>query len=221
MRTALALLAAAIVLSGCSGSGGNAPPPSVHPESTSSAGPPPPPAPTSDTLHLLAQPQMATALPSGSSEVATPVGFGGGAGAPGGPQTPAAHWSYLVTSSTNVTGGEAHLWVNIKEQLIITSNPAQPQCSWQLTVHVGSDNQALTPCINEQAGVVQPGIKELVFPLTIDSPIQTERNETVLLSLTRAGFSLSTNNAVDLLSGSSDHDSRLILKGLHEPLATA
>ena len=216
MRLPAALLVAALLLAGCSGSGGKAPAGATpaSSSSTTSTGPPPPPRPTSDTLHLLEMPRMAPALPSGGAEVATPVGFanGGGAGAA------QSRWNYVVRHGTNITGGEAHIWVNVKETLIVTTNPAQPQCTWQLTVLVGADNAPLNPCINEQAGTVQPGIKELVFPLTVDSPIQTEQNESISLGLARSGFSLSTNNAVDLLSGSSDHDSRLQLKGLAEEI---
>jgi hypothetical protein len=219
MRLALALLACCLVLSGCS-SNKAATPPAVVPSLSSPSGPPPPPPPTSDTLHLMAPPEMLTALPSGGSESATPVGFGGGNG-PGQQQMVNGKWSYLVKHSTNVTGGEAHIWVNVKETLIEESNPAQPQCSWRLVLAVGSDNNPITPCINEATGPVNPGIKELVFALTVDSPIQTEANETVTVQLQRSGFSASTNNAVDLLSGSSDHDSRIQLKGLKELLPKA
>lgn len=217
MRLAFALLAVCLVLSGCSGGGSSAPTATSSSSSMTSAAPPP--VPTSDTLHFLAAPDAAPVLPSGSAEATTPVtvaNFGGPGG--GGTAPQGARWTYVVRSHTNVTGGEVHLWINIKETMFDNpGTPAQPQCTWHLVVALGSDNDPVSSCINEPAGPISAATKELVYPLVLDAPREMEANETITVHLTRTAFSLSAQNAVDALSGSTDHDSRIVLKGLHEP----
>ena len=213
----LVLLAAA--LAGCSGGGDDAgSQPQASAASTSTA-PPPPPLPTSDTLHFLAAPDMAPALPDGSTEASTPVtvaDFGG----PGG-QGPdqGAEWRHRVERATNVSAGEVHIWIEVKETLFQSpDSPVRPTCSWTLTVAIGADNAAIVGCIQEPPGPVNPGIKELTFMVAPASPIELEANETVTVRLERSGFSLSPNNAVDAKSGSADRDSRITLRGLKEPI---
>lgn len=214
----LVLLASA--LAGCSGGdeGGDAPPTASR--STTSAVPPPPPLPTSDTLHFLAAPDMAPALPDGSAEVSTPVtvgGFDNGGGQ--GPEGQGAEWRHQVERASNVTGGEVHVWIEVKETLLHTpDNQVNPSCTWSLTVEIGADNNAILGCIQEPAGPINPGTKELTFNLAFASPIELEANETVTVRLERSGFSLSPNNAVDAKSGSAERDSRIVLKGLKEPI---
>jgi hypothetical protein len=174
-----------------------------------------PPVPTSDTLHLLAAPQMAPRLPSGSTESATPVTVGN-FGQPG-PQA-GALWTYQVKEHTNVSAGEVHVWIDIKETLVDNpGTPQQPQCTWRLTTAIGADIQPIRSCINEPAGPIAAGTKELVYTLVLESPVELEANETVSVRLDRSAFSPSPNNSVDALSGSADHDSRITLKGLKEP----
>lgn len=216
---ALALLGLlAVSLAGCSGGGddGSGTPQAGSSSSTSTA-PPPPPRPTTETLHFLAAPDMSTVLPG--SESRTPVGFGGGGGpGPGGGQPP-ARWTYQVTTATNVTGGEVHVWVDVKETMVETpSPPGQTPCTWQLTVNVGGDTAPLEHCANEPPGPINVGVRELVFSLVLTNAIDMEANETIIVTLTRSAFSLSANNAVDALSGSEAHDSRITLRGLKEPI---
>ena len=213
----LVLLASA--LAGCSGGdeGGAAPPPASA--SSTSTAPPPPPLPTSDTLHFLAAPDMAPALPDGSSEVSTPVTVGGFDNGGQGPETQGAEWRHQVERPTNVTGGEVHVWIEVKETMLHTpDNQVRPTCTWRLTVEIGADNNAIVGCIQEPAGPINPGTKELTFDLAFASPIELEANETITVRLERNGFSLRANNAVDAKSGSADRDSRILLKGLKEPI---
>jgi hypothetical protein len=220
LAASLALLA--LLVSGCSDGGsddgGAAPTASL----TSSTAPPPPPLPTSDTLHFLASPDMAPALPSGSSEVATPVTVGNFGQGGQGPDAEGAEWRHSVERPTNVSAGEVHLWIVVKETLFVApDNQAMPTCAWSLTVELGADVEAIEACLQEPPGPINPGTKELVFPLAIASAIELEANETITVRLERAGFSLSPNNAVDALSGSADHDSRIRLAGLREPIRPA
>lgn len=214
----LALLASS--LAGCSGGGDEEPAdrPSSSASSTSTALPPPP-LPTSDTLHFLAAPDMAPALPDGSSEVSTPVtvaGFDNGGQGQGGL---GAEWRHKVERATNVTAGEVHIWVEIKETMLHTpDNQVRPTCTWSVTVAIGADNPAIVGCIQEPPGPINPGTKELSFSLALSSPIELEANETVTVRLERSGFSLSAENAVDAKSGSADRDSRIRLQGLKEPI---
>jgi hypothetical protein len=224
MRLLAAVALLALFLAGCSGGdgggGGNGGESPAASASSSSTTPPPPPLPTSDTLHFLAAPEMAPALPPGSTETATPVTVGD-FGNPGGqgPENQGAEWRRQVERATNVTAGEVHVWVNVKETLLhMPDSPARPSCTWSLTVEIGADNPAIEGCIQEPAGPINPGIKELVFTVVLGSPIELETGETVLVRLERSGFSLSPNNAVDALSGSAEHDSRITLRGLAEPI---
>ena len=117
------------------------------------------------------------------------------------------------------SAGEVHVWVEIKETMLHTpDNQVRPTCTWALTVEIGADNNAILGCIQEPAGPINPGTKELTFNLVPASPIELEANETITVRLERNGFSLSANNAVDAKSGSADRDSRIVLTGLKEPI---
>jgi hypothetical protein len=219
MRALLAAAALlALALAGCSGGGGDPSPsgPSGGTTTSSTATATAAPVPTSDTLHFLAAPMMAPLLPPGSPEAATPVtvsDFGRGGNGPEG-----AEWRYTVTAPTNVTAGEVRVWVQVKETLYENpGTPLQPQCTWRLTAEVGADVEPVRSCINEPLGPIGPGTKELTYTLLFESPIGLEAGETITVRLERSAFSLSTNNAVDALSGSAEHDSRIVLRGLREP----
>jgi hypothetical protein len=217
MRSFLAAAALlSLALAGCSGGSPDSAAPSASASSSATMTSTAPPVPTSDTLHFLAAPQMAPRLPSGSPEAATPVTVGN-FGQSGGPQA-GAQWTYLVKQHTNVTAGEVHVWINIKDTLFDNpGTPAQPQCTWRLTTAIGADIQPIRSCVNEPPGPIAAGTKELLYTLVLDSPVELEANETVSVRLDRSAFSPSPNNSVDALSGSADHDSRITLKGLQEP----
>lgn len=216
---ALALLSLlALLLAGCSDGGSEEPSPNAPAASaTSSTAPPAPPVPRTAVLHFLAAPAMTTGALPGSDE-RSPVGFGDGG--PDGNQAPAARWAYQVTTATNVTGGEVRIWIEIKEQMLpsIFGNPTDPPCTWRITTNVGGDSAPLVNCVNEPAGPINPGIKELAVTLVLQDPLELEVGETITVTLERTAFSASPNNAVDALSGSADHDSRIELKGLKEPI---
>jgi hypothetical protein len=219
MRALLAAAALlALALAGCSGGSPDpAAPSGATGSSSSTMTSTAPPVPTSDTLHFLGAPQMAPRLPSGSSETATPVTVGN-FGQNGGPQPVGAEWTYAVKAATNVTAAEVHVWITIKETLFDNpGTPTQPQCTWRLTAAIGADIPPIVSCINEPAGPINAGTKELTYPLVLGSPVELEGNETIRVRLDRSAFSLSPNNSVDALSGSADHDSRILLKGLKEP----
>lgn len=215
MRLLAVVALLTLALAGCSGGSPDDPSPPAGSSSSSSATAAPAPVPTSDTLHFLAAPAMAPALPPGSSESATPVTVGNfGQAQP----RAGADWAYSVTAPTNVTAGEAHLWIDVKETMYESpSPPGQTQCTWRLTAEVGADIQPIQACVNEPIGPINPGTKELVFTIVLGSPVDLEANETIQVRLERAAFSLSANNAVDALSGSAEHDSRITLRGLKEP----
>lgn len=222
MRGAVVLLSLAFLLAGCSGDGGGdgSAGGSVSAPSTSatSTGPAPPPVPRTDTLHFLLAPAMTPVPPTGSDE-RSPVltGFNGPGG---GQQETGASWSYQVTERTNVTAGEVRVWVEIKEQMLpsVFGNPFDPPCTWELTTTLGAGGAEIENCLNEPPGPIAPGIKELVFTLVLESPSGLEPGQTITVTLERTAFSASPNNAVDALSGSAEHDSRIRLAGLKEPV---
>lgn len=219
-----ALLAASLALAGCSdssddtGSTGAA----TSSSTSTSTGPPPKPVVLSDTLHFLAPPEMAPALPDGSSETSTPAvsGFGGPGGGGGGQQDEQGpEWTYVVGTAANVSNAEVHVWIEITETLVPSpfTNPTQPACTWILFLQLGADDEGDMGCLTEPAGPISPGTKELVFNF-VGLDAELELNETITASFFRTAFSTSMNTPVNVLSGSSDHDSRAILGGLKEPV---
>ena len=175
----------------------------------------------SDTLHLLAPPDMAPALPEGSSEVSTPTStFGGG---PGQDENP-AQWSYQLTGSGNVSNAVVTVWIEIVDTLFPPApnptNPAGSSCAWYVSLALGADSQPRFACLSEPVGPINPGTKELVFAL-VGLDAELEQNETVTLAFGRNAFSPSPENSVFVLSGSAEHDSRIELKGLGEPVPDA
>lgn len=223
MRIAL-LFVLAFALAGCSDSGGSTDAPIASSSSTTTTGPPPKPVVTSDTLHLLAPPQMALALPSGSSEVSTPAttGFNGPGGGGGGQDDPGAAWSYVVTAPSNVSGAQVNIWIEITETLVPSpfTNPTQPACTWILVLELGADGEPEFGCLAEPTGPINPGVKELVFTFA-GLGTEMEVNETIHVEFRRTAFSASANNSVFVLSGSTDHDSRVKLNGFKDPIPDA
>lgn len=221
MRNAarLTVLALAIALAGCSDGGSDdATAPPASSSSSSTTGPPPAPAVTSDTLHLLAPPTMALVLPEGSPETATgtaqDLGPGGGGD---GSQEPAARWTFQVGSNSTVTAAEIHVWVEIKDTLLQPVDPRDPQdsCTWIAVLELGSDGSPAMGCLSEPPGPINAGTKELIFDLIgLDGGLEV--NETITFTFHRRAFSASPEDSVAVLSGSAEHDSRLVLQGLKE-----
>lgn len=224
MRQAL-FLVLAILLAGCSDGGDGSGSGSTASASMTTTGPPPKPVVLSDTLHLLAPPDMAPALPSGSSETSTPTdgGFGGGPGG-GGQEGPQAEWTYQVTANSTVTSAEVHVWIEITDTLAPSpfQNPFDQgqQCTWLVVLEMGADGEPETGCLVEPPGPINPGTKELVFDV-VGIGAEMEAGETITLSFHRNAFSASAENSVFVLSGSEAHDSRAVLNGLEEPVPDA
>lgn len=223
---AIALLAVlSLLMAGCSGNpddGGSDATPSSS-STTTSTGPPPKPVVYSDTLHFLEAPSMAPALPLGSSESRTPTsgGFGGGGGGGGQNDDPTALWEYPLTNGANITGGEIHVWIEITEILVqqpLGFPPGETPCTWYLILELGADNDANVPCLSEPVGLINPGTKELVFSFLATDPYMLQANETISARFARSPFGISTEPSVYVLSGSTDHDSRAVLRGLQEAI---
>lgn len=217
-----AIVVGALLLSGCAEdpasdpAGAAAAPLS---QTLTSTGPPPKPPVFSDTLHFMAAPDMVLKLPVGGSDILTPTdtgGFGGGGGGPGndGPQS---QWSYQVLRDHNTTGATVHVWIQVHEQMVQGAGfpPTQNPCTWFVVLEVGSDSEGDAACVSEPIGPIAPGIKELVFDFPA-AGTELEANETITVRFGRTVFSPSPNNAVSVLSGSAEHDSRLVLPGLKE-----
>lgn len=218
---ALALFTAA--LAGCADGGSDdAPSPgSGSSASSSTTGPPPKPVVLSDTLHLLAPPEMALALPEGSQESSTGTSMGFGPGGGGGDQ-PQAQWAFQVRANSTVTAAEIHVWIEIRDTLVQPVDPRTPQdtCTWIAVLALGSDGAEERACLAEPPGPINAGTRELVFDLVgLDGELEV--NETVTFSFHRRAFSASADDSVFVLSGSEAHDSRLVLKGLKEPVPDA
>lgn len=217
MRNVLLALGAvlALALSGCSGGGSDAPSQPTGSATMTSTGPPPEPPVLSDTLHLLAPPEMALVLPEGSQESETGTASFNGPGG-GGEDEPAAQWAYKVAGNSSVTSAEIHVWIEITDTLVQPVNPFQGQsCTWVARLELGADGEPHTGCIAEPPGPINPGTKELVFQL-VGLDAELEANETIVFTFRRAAFSASPEDSVMVLSGSAEHDSRLVLKGLKE-----
>lgn len=222
------LLCCGVLLSGCADTSGDdttggaatAAPLSATMTST---GPPPKPVVYSDTLHFLAAPDMTPALPQAGSDIETPTDTGGfGQGGGGRDEGPQSQWAYQVASNGTTQGATVHVWIKIVEQLVQgpNPNPTQPTCTWYVMLSVGSDSAGDVLCLGEPVGVIAPGTKELVFDFPA-SGTDLEANETVTVRFGRTVFSSSPNNAVYILSGTPDHDSRIVLPGLKEAVPEA
>lgn len=226
MRNAalLTVLALSLALAGCSDGGSDdATAPQASSSASSTTGPPPAPVVTSDTLHLLAPPAMALMLPEGSAEVATgtATAFGPGGGGDGS-QDPAARWTFQVGSNSSVTAAEVHVWIEIKDTLLQPVDPRDPQdaCTWIIVLELGSDGSPTMGCLTEPPGPINPGTKELIFDLIgLDGGLEV--NETITFTFHRRAFSASPEDSVAVLSGSAEHDSRLVLQGLKEVVPDA
>lgn len=185
-----------------------------------STGPPPKPPVLSDTLHLLAAPDMALVLPDGGSEQRTGTAgdFGGPGGGGGGQDGPTAQWAYQVGANSSVTAAEIHLWIEIVDTLTpFPPNPFQQgqQCTWMVQLALGADGEPHTGCLNDPPGPINPGTRELVFDLVgLDADLEV--NETINFAFRRAAFSASPEDSVYVLSGTEKYDSRLVLAGLKE-----
>lgn len=228
MRKSLLAAAALLMLalSGCSGGGGDEAGGAGAGASASSSmtttGPPPKPPVTSDTLHLLAAPDMAVALPIGGSEQRTGTAgdFGGpGGGGGGGQDGPTAQWTYQMTGYSNVTTAEVHVWVEILDTLApFPPNPFnanQQQCTWIVRLELGADGEPHFGCLAEPPGPINPGTRELIFDL-VGLDAELELNETITLAFQRNAFSASPEDSVYVLSGTDEYDSRIVLAGLKE-----
>lgn len=229
-RTAALLSIALVVvaLAGCSDGGGSDDTGSPgagagSSASSSTTGPPPKPIVLSDTLHLLAPPEMAPTLPEGSNEVSTPTSTFGSGDGPGQGENP-AEWSYQLTGSGNVSNAVVTLWIEIVDTLFpAPPNPTNPDgssCAWYVSLALGMDSEPQFSCLSEPVGPIDPGTKELTFSL-VGLDAELEQNETVTLAFGRNVFSPSPENSVFVLSGSEEHDSRIELKGLAEPVPDA
>lgn len=222
---AIALLAVlSLLLAGCSGDAGDSDDsPTTGSSTTTTTGPPPKPVVYSDTLHFLEAPNMAPALPVGSSEVRTPTNsfgsFGGGGGGGGqGDDEPNSLWEYKLTNGANLTGGEIHVWIEITETLVPSpfTFPGQDACTWFVILALGADNEVDVPCLTEPPGPISPITKELVFPFLNTDTFSLQANETISVRFGRTAFGASMEPSVFVLSGSADHDSRIQIKGLQE-----
>ncbi len=219
-----ALVLCGVLLSGCADTSDDASgdaAATTTSETATSTAPAAKPVVYSHELHFLAAPEMAPQLPPGGAEVTTPTdtgGFGQGSGRDQGPQS---LWSYQVTGNSTTTGAEVHVWIQVVEQLIQPpSSPTQPSCTWYVMLEVGSDSEGDFACLSEPVGPIAPGTKELVFPFPA-AGTDLEANETVTVRFGRTVFSASPNNAVFILSGTPEHDSRLVLPGLKEAVPDA
>lgn len=215
----------ALLLSGCSDAGGDDGGASATASATMTAtGPPPKPPVLVDTLHLLAAPDMALALPDGGSEQRTGTAGDFGPGSGGGEDGPTALWTYQVAGYSNVTSAEVHVWVEILDTLLpFPPNPfnmGQQQCTWMVRLELGADAEPHFGCLVEPPGPVSPGTRELVFDL-VGLDAELEANETVTFTFQRAAFSPSPEDSVLVLSGTQERDSRIVLAGLKEPLPEA
>lgn len=164
---------------------------------------------------------MAPLLPLGSSEVRTPTNsfgsFGGGGGGQGDDE-PSSLWEYQITNDANLTGGEIHVWIEITETLVPSpfTFPGQDACAWYVILALGADNDVDVPCLAEPPGPINAGIKELVFTFLNTDTLSLQANETISLRFVRTPFGTSMEPSVFVLSGSTDHDSRIQIKGLKE-----
>jgi hypothetical protein len=220
MRVLSVFLIGSLLLAGCASNDDSADGGKTT-TTTTTTGPPPAPVVTTDMLHLLEVPVLATALPASGSEIATPVPSGNFGGGGGGGGNNAPTWTYQVKTPVNVSTGEIRIWIRITETLVQSPAvfPGQSSCTWVVRLELGVGNNMNVPCLTEPPGPISAATKELVFSFTGQSATQLETNETVSVRFERRAFSASTNQSpVFVLSGTPERDSHVKINGLKEPV---
>lgn len=176
-----------------------------------------------DTLHVLAQPDVTTRAPDSYTDLRVPVPSIGdipgmlvaeasGASVDG-------RWQHPLPEGITGVVGTATFWVDVRGTVLNNPNPLAEGCFWQFRFITGgaqTGNSHFAPCVKENATVPE-GLRQVTF--TFDLPNVAVAPGGVL------DFDFYTGDAgrapdatIDLLTGSIVHDSRIEIVGLQLPV---
>lgn len=169
-----------------------------------------------DTLHLLAPPDLSPVAPAGKQDVAValPSAFTGGLNAisnPNGAFLPT--WSLTLPNDLGLLNVTATLWVDVEGNVVGDPIPTANGCFWGLQVAIHGAAQPVTSVCGVEPLQVPNGVRALVlqFPLAQGSFTQGTTLDFILNS--NASFQ-DPAARIDLLTGSTGHDSRLTVEGM-------
>jgi hypothetical protein len=226
MRALLAILAVAVLASGCTGSS-----PAADPTSATSAAPAtihpvvgvPPTAPRlTDTLHLLTPPRLTASVPDAAQDIRIPVTsvFSPAVVAAGTGQAPFPTWSLTLGRTLPALQANATLWVDVEGAVVGNPSPAAQQCFWGLQIAVHGATTPLTSVCIPEVLQVPNGVRALraQFPV-----VQTvlDPGTTLDLVLNCNAAAQPPGSTVELLTASTAHDSQVTLAGLQAGLDPA
>jgi hypothetical protein len=218
MRLLLALAFVALLASGCLSGTPDAATASATATTTSLRAPRPtaPAQPlATDTLHLLAPPDLATAKPMADTDttIAIPSLTANLAGAAAG--SGFLEWTLDLPRDLTTLVGNATLWVDVEGQVFGDPSPAS-HCFWTLQLTFDPSQTATTSACGDEPVQVADGVRAVQLALpAAQGTFEKGRTLYVLLSTTATPAPGST---VDLLTGSRLHDSQLTIAGLQLPL---
>lgn len=173
-----------------------------------------------DALHLLARPDVTPKAPTGPNDIRLPVpGFRdqlAGSASQGAVERQV--WAYELPRDFDGLVGNATLWVEVQGTVLNNPNPLAGGCFWSLSLFTGGPTGEGYPvgCLPEPA-TVATGIRELQFPIDLPS-VSLSAGTRLEFEFYTNDFGRSPDAAIDVLTYSVAHDSRIRFVGLELPL---
>ncbi|MEA3136975.1 MAG: hypothetical protein QOJ26_1792 [Thermoplasmata archaeon] len=173
-----------------------------------------------DALHLLARPDVTPKPPTGPNDLRLAVpGFSNQlAGAASQGAVERQVWAYELPRDFDGLVGNASLWVEVKGTVVNNPNPLAGGCFWSLSLFTGGVAGDGYPvgCLPEPT-TVAPGVRELQFPIDLPS-VSLSAGTRLEFEFYTNDFGRSPDAAIDVLTYSVAHDSRIRFVGLELPL---
>lgn len=208
------LLLGALLLSGCL----HAARPDAAGPSTDAAGPAPdqnpasikPVAPTTDTLHFLAEPTLSPLPPPDGQDTRTSLADPGVASV-----KPQHQWAYRAPHAPPLGPVAVTLWVDVEGTVLSDTAP----CAWQVTVSVDLDGgrAAISGCAEEPPGPVATGVRSLQATVDLGALSGTRIGSALRIAVL-SNLHPAPGATVELLTGSKAHDTQATLPGLKAPM---
>lgn len=212
MRTALAVLAVAALLAGCSQAPDATPTPAAVALPSPTLAPPVLPTAT-DTLHLLAAPYLTPTPPTGTTDtaIAVPSVFQAA--------TNVLQWTVTLPKAMSVLSGNATLWVDVEGTVLGDPFPTSNGCFWSAFLTADPAQAAPTSACVAEPLQVQDGVRaiQLAFP---PAQVAFPAGTTLYLQLT-SNSEQAPGSSVLVLTGSHAHDSQVTIHALELPWTPA
>lgn len=216
----LVALMASISLAGCftTGPSGSTSPASTTvsvTQPTTSAQPLPVAPQTTDTLHLLAPPDLMPQKPVANNDLVVAIP------SPVGPTSLAARntqlaWNFTLPADLNVLVANVTLWVDVEGAVVGDPSQGATGCFWNADLRLHGSTQVgflATACGTESLQVPN-GIRSLMLQFSsAQGPFA--RGTTFDLLLSTSASVQPPSSQVNLLTASIVHDSQITVKGLH------